>query len=82
MIRRRRIELRWSLPAYDASIGSERERRSPVAEVVDEAVRVRARATRARGETILRRLGVRIVATAAARVPGAPKQDEVSESVP
>ena len=82
MLRRRRIELRWSLPVYDASIGSERERRSPVADVVDEAVRVRARATRLRGEMVLRRLGVRIVAPAAPARAVAPANEEASESVP
>ena len=66
-LRRRRIELRWSLPAYDASIGSERDRRSSVADVVDEAVRIRVRARRKRGEAILRRLGVRLVGAGAAR---------------
>ncbi|HEY8088430.1 MAG TPA: DUF58 domain-containing protein [Polyangiaceae bacterium] len=60
-LRRRRIEVRWSLPEYDAGVGSELGRRNPVADVVDEAVRVRARATRARGERMLRRLGVRVI---------------------
>jgi hypothetical protein len=54
------VELRWSLSAYEAGVGSDRSRRSPVAEVVDEAVRMRAQATRTRGERMLRRLGVRI----------------------
>jgi len=66
-LRVRRIELRWSLPSLDAGVGSGRERRSPIADVVDEAVRVRARATEARSEKVLRRLGVRVVARAAAR---------------
>jgi uncharacterized protein (DUF58 family) len=61
-LRVRRIELRWSLPPLDAGVGAGRERQSAVAEVVDEAVRARTRATRARGEKLLRRLGVRVVA--------------------
>ena len=59
-LRRRRIEVRWSLPPFDAGIGAEKERRSPVADVVDEAVRVRARSTRTRGERLLRRLGIKV----------------------
>lgn len=78
-LRRRRVELRWSLPTYDAGVGSERDRRSPVADVVDEAVRVRARATRARGERILRRLGVRIVVRAA-RLPPPPETSPLATS--
>lgn len=59
-LRRRRIEVRWSLPRFEAGIGSDRERRSPVADVVEEAVRVRARSSQLRGERMLRRLGVRV----------------------
>jgi uncharacterized protein (DUF58 family) len=66
-LRVRRIELRWSLPPLDAGVGSGRERRSPVADVVDEAVRVRAHATRARAERLLRHFGVRVIVRAAAR---------------
>ncbi len=61
MLRARRIELRWTVPPLDAAVGAQRERRSPIAEVVDEAVRVRARAMAIRGERLLRRLGVRVV---------------------
>jgi hypothetical protein len=60
-LRRHRIDVRWSLPAFDAGVGADRERRSPVADAVDDAVRVRARATRTRGERMLRRLGVRVI---------------------
>ncbi|HEY1693533.1 MAG TPA: DUF58 domain-containing protein [Polyangiaceae bacterium] len=67
-LRRRRIEVRWTLPAYDAGVGSDTERRSPVAGVVDDAVRLRARATRSRGERMLRRLGVRVIMRGARRV--------------
>jgi uncharacterized protein (DUF58 family) len=60
-LRVRRILVRWSLPPLDAGVGSGRERRSPVADAVDEAVRLRAHATRARAEKLLRRIGVRLV---------------------
>ena len=60
-LRARRIELRWSLPPFEAGVGGDRERRSAVADVVDDAVRVRARATRARGERLLRKLGVHVM---------------------
>jgi len=67
-LRRRRIEVRWSLPAYDAGVGADRERRSPVADVVDDAVRLRAQTMRTRGERMLRRLGVRVLARGTRRV--------------
>jgi hypothetical protein len=60
-MRTRRIALRWHLPPFEAGVGADRERRSPVADVVDEAVRARARATAARGERLLRKLGVHVV---------------------
>jgi hypothetical protein len=59
-LRRQRIEVRWSLPHFEAGIGSDKERRSPVADFVEEAVRVRAHSSQLRGERILRRLGVRV----------------------
>jgi uncharacterized protein (DUF58 family) len=62
MLRARHIELRWSVPPLETGVGAERERRSRVADVVDDAVRTRVRAMTARGERLLRRLGVRIVA--------------------
>ncbi|MDP9149885.1 MAG: DUF58 domain-containing protein [Myxococcota bacterium] len=60
-LRVRGVHLRWSVPPFDAGIACDRERRSPVADVVDEAVRRRARAMRIRGERLLRRLGVRVM---------------------
>jgi uncharacterized protein (DUF58 family) len=66
-LRRRRIEVRWSLPVLESGLGGDRERRSGVADVVDEFVRMRARATQARAETVLRRLGVRVVLRGALR---------------
>ena len=68
-LRARHVDLRWSLPPFDAGIGHERDRRSPVADAVDEAVRRRARAMRRRGERQLRRLGVRVVKSARERDP-------------
>jgi uncharacterized protein (DUF58 family) len=59
-LRRRRIEVRWSLPPFDAGIGGDPDRRSPVADIVDDAVRARAHSTRVRGERMLKRLGVRV----------------------
>jgi hypothetical protein len=50
------------VPPLDAGIGGPGDRRSPVADVIDDAVRARARAMTARGERLLRRLGVRVVA--------------------
>jgi uncharacterized protein (DUF58 family) len=73
-LRRRGTELRWTLPPFDAGLG-EGSRSGGVADVADEAVRMRTRATRQRGERTLRRLGVRVVvslssgAAAAAREP-------------
>jgi uncharacterized protein (DUF58 family) len=60
-LRVRRVALRWSLPPLEAGVGGDRSRRSPVAEVVDDAVRARARATRARAERLLRKLGVQVL---------------------
>jgi uncharacterized protein (DUF58 family) len=60
-LRTRRVALRWNLPPFEAGVGADRERRSAVADVVDEAVCARARATRARGERLLRKLGVHVV---------------------
>ena len=81
-LRGRRVTLRWSLPPFDSGVGAERERRSPVADVVDEAVRARAIATRTRGERLLQKMGVRVVArdrvTPAPREPSAPPVAEKS----
>ncbi len=59
-LRRHKVEVRWSMPRFDEGVGSDRDRRSPVADFVEEAVKVRARSAQARGERILRRLGVRV----------------------
>jgi uncharacterized protein (DUF58 family) len=60
-LRHRRIDLRWTLPPFDAGVGAGDERRSRLSDIVDEAVRVRARVTQARAAAQLRRLGVRLV---------------------
>jgi uncharacterized protein (DUF58 family) len=62
-----RIRVRWTLPPFEAGVGGEGSRRSPVAHAVDEAVRLRAGAARRRGERLLRRLGVQVVAQRRAR---------------
>jgi uncharacterized protein (DUF58 family) len=60
-LRHRRIDLRWTLPPFDAGVGTGDETRGRLSDVVDEAVRVRARVTYVRASAQLRRLGVRIV---------------------
>ena len=67
LLRSRRIELRWTVPPLDAAVSARQEWRSPIANAVDDAVRVRARAMAVRGERALRRLGVRIVTRSVAR---------------
>jgi hypothetical protein len=64
-LRQRGTELRWTLPPFDAGIGQSPGRRHALADVADEAVRARARATRQRGERTLRKLGVRVVVSLA-----------------
>jgi uncharacterized protein (DUF58 family) len=61
VLRSRHLELRWTVPPLDAGVGAPSGRRSSVADVVDEAVRMRARATRVRAERWLRRMGVRVM---------------------
>ncbi len=60
-LRRRGLDVRWTLPRFDAGIGGEGPRDSAIAGVVREAVRGRARASREKGERVLRRLGVRVI---------------------
>jgi uncharacterized protein (DUF58 family) len=71
-LRRRGAEVRWTLPPFDAGLGPA-PLRAGVAGVADEAVRLRADATRKRGERTLRRLGVRL-ATVAVLKPRAPRE--------
>jgi hypothetical protein len=60
-LRAARTRVLWTLPAFEWGVGADSSRRSPVAGAVDEAVRVRAKAARWRGERLLRRLGVHVV---------------------
>jgi len=61
-LRAARARVLWTLPAFESGVGADPSRRSPVADAVDEAVRVRAKAARWRGERLLRRLGVHVLA--------------------
>jgi uncharacterized protein (DUF58 family) len=69
-LRARHIQVRWSLPPVEQSVGAlalpgdgrsdhaDLEPPHSVREAVDDAVRLRARAARIRGETVLRKMGV------------------------
>jgi uncharacterized protein (DUF58 family) len=57
-LKAKRVDVRWSVPAFDRSLESESLGGS-LERVVEEAVRIRARASRERAERILRTLGVR-----------------------
>jgi hypothetical protein len=70
-LRRHGCLLEWTLPHFEAGFSADPKRRSVLADVADEAVILRARAARERGERILRRLGIRTVARRGMR-PGPP----------
>jgi uncharacterized protein (DUF58 family) len=73
LLRRRGTEVRWTLPPFEGGLDEARQKGRPVAGAADEAVRVRARATRQRGERALRRLGVHVMpqlASGEVRGPG------------
>jgi hypothetical protein len=62
-LRARRIEVRWSIAPLEESVGPTAdgigdEPATTVREAVEEAVRVRARASRVRGELALRKMGI------------------------
>jgi hypothetical protein len=78
-LRHRRIELRWTLPPFDAGVGTGTDRRGRLADLVDEAVAVRARTKVARAAVQLRRLGIRMVARPVVRK--APLQTSVEDPV-
>ncbi len=59
MLRARRCELRWTTPRFDESLAAERH--TGVQAAVDEAVAIRAFASKTRGERLLRQLGVKCV---------------------
>jgi uncharacterized protein (DUF58 family) len=67
-LRQRRVEVRWTLPEVDASIGGRAV--DALAASVDDAVRTRVRAERARGIATLRRLGVHLKPSVAQRTLG------------
>jgi hypothetical protein len=66
ILARRHVEVRWTVPLLDAGVGSSPERRGPLADVMDDAMRARARAAQLRGEKVLRKMRVRIIRRAAA----------------
>jgi uncharacterized protein (DUF58 family) len=75
-LRSKRIEVRWSIPPTEASIGAARDasRRDKtsddlVEEVVDAAARIRARAMRIRGYRLLRKIAVRTQPSLSAKLP-------------
>jgi len=57
-LKAKRIAVRWCVPALERSVGGEGPA-DPLTNVVEDAVRVRARAVSARAERALRKLGVR-----------------------
>ncbi|MBL8612253.1 MAG: DUF58 domain-containing protein [Myxococcales bacterium] len=79
-LRAKRIGVRWCVPALEESVGDAKPVADPISAVVEDAVRVRARALRVRSERALRRLGVRAKALEARGVAppteglGAPKE--------
>jgi hypothetical protein len=79
-LRFRRIDLRWALPPFEAGVGAEPEHRGRLADVVDEAVRIRARVTHARAAAQLRRMGVRFVVRAIRRAPLEPPAEPSIEA--
>jgi uncharacterized protein (DUF58 family) len=81
-LRFRRIDLRWSLPPFDAGVGAEPGRRGALADVVDDAVRVRSRVTHARAAAQLRRLGIRLALRTAIRRPPIGAAVEVPQELP
>jgi uncharacterized protein (DUF58 family) len=68
-LRAKRIEVRWTVPSFEASVPAEGtgDPATPPASVGDavaDAVRIRARASRVRGERALKKMGVRTAAFA------------------
>jgi uncharacterized protein (DUF58 family) len=63
VLRRRRIELKWSLPPLDWAKASVTDRGQLAEIVAGEAARIRAHAARVKGERTLRRLGIRVGAS-------------------
>jgi hypothetical protein len=57
-LRGKHIEVRWTMPSFERSLGAHTEP-TTVEEVVHDAVRLRVRASQARAERALRGLGIR-----------------------
>jgi hypothetical protein len=75
-LRSKRIDVRWSIPPTEASIGAARDASRGaktsddlVEEVVDAAARIRARAMRIRGYRLLRKIAVRTQPSLSAKLP-------------
>jgi uncharacterized protein (DUF58 family) len=85
-LRSAHVEVRWSLPPFERSVGKEDtaagRRAITVPEAVDDAVRARARASRVRGERILRRLGVRAVHASLRERASVPVESEEPKDAP
>ncbi len=59
-LRALRVEIRWTMPSFEPSLTNEPGGHGPTVEdVVNEAVRMRVRASQARAERVLRSFGVR-----------------------
>jgi uncharacterized protein (DUF58 family) len=69
-LRARGIEVCWSLPPFELGVGhglAPESSAARAADIVNDAVRIRARAARERGERALRRIGVRVAAPVVSR---------------
>ncbi|HEY4014346.1 MAG TPA: DUF58 domain-containing protein [Polyangiaceae bacterium] len=65
ILRSRRLELRWTVPPLEEGVGAGRIHPTAVSEAIDDAVRLRAVSMKTRGERLLRRMGIRVVAKGA-----------------
>ena len=77
-LRAKHAEVRWSIPPFEASIGEPQSGGGPknIEDAVNEAVKNRARASRLRGERVLRQLGVRRIHV------GRPQSGDADEHAP
>ncbi len=68
-VKAKRCEIRWTTPSFEPSVGVTASPNVAAAvdvrDAVDDAVRVRARASRTRGERLLRQLGVKVISLGA-----------------
>lgn len=58
-LRKRHVEVRWTMPAFTPSLANEGANGDDVQGIVREAVRYRVEATHVRGEHALRKMGIR-----------------------